>query len=146
MSSYNFSHTKDYYHLLPGENIEGLYFVLRRIRSNTENRLWLWLGWGHLAQDVDSSLGKLFVYYLSTLGKNYTYRNYGNELVGLSGENQLFEYWVEWKMKDMLFHILNSIGTGELCPEGLVSYFKRVDYIVCSQLSSIWQEESICRK
>lgn len=29
---------------------------------------------------------------LSILGKSYTYRNYGNEMVDLSRENQLFEY------------------------------------------------------
>lgn len=46
---------------------------------------------------------------LSILGKSYIYRNYGNYLVGLSRENQLFEYWVEWKMKYIIFHILNWI-------------------------------------
>lgn len=93
MNSYNFSNIKNYYYLFLGENIEGLYIVFRRIRLNIENRLWLWFVVRLFCFEFGFVFGEIFCV-LFILGKNYIYRNYGNELVGLLGEKYLFEYWV----------------------------------------------------
>lgn len=55
--------------------------------------------WGYLVVYLASSLGpgEGTAHSFSILGKSYTYRNDGNNLVGLLRENQLFEYWVEWQ-------------------------------------------------
>lgn len=93
INSYNSSNIENYCYLSE-KHIEDWYFAPRRISSNTENEA----GYNFFSE-VTLLYGRNFpwgaeertIHALSIFGKElYMYRNYGNELVGLS-ENQLFE-------------------------------------------------------